>query len=117
MAKNLWGRPKLITEKVLAKLEEWFAYSFTDEESCLFASISPKTLYRYIKENPEFWQRKEILKRQPNIKAKMNWNNKIKDWEYSASKEWLERKSRNEFSLRQEIQAEVEWNIIVKFEM
>jgi hypothetical protein len=112
-----WWRPPKITPAVLSKLEEGFTYSLTDEECCLFADISPKTLYRYIEDNPKFWQRKEILKRQPNITAKMNWTNEIKKWTYNSSKEWLERKAKSEFSLRQEIQAEVEWNIIIKFDI
>lgn len=112
-----WWRPPKITPAVLSKLEEWFAYSLTDEECCLFADISPKTLYRYIEDNPKFRQRKEILKRQPNITAKMNWANEIKKWTYNSSKEWLERKAKSEFSLRQEIQAEVDWNITIKFDL
>jgi hypothetical protein len=99
----IW-RPTVITDVVLSKLEFAFSHSFTDEEACLYADIAPKTLYRYIEANEEFWQRKEILKKQPNIKAKLNWVKKMEEEDYSASKEWLERKSKNEFSLKQEFQ-------------
>lgn len=98
-----WWRPTAITEEVLAKLEFAFTHSFTDEEASLYANISPATLYRYIEDNPEFWERKDRLKKHPNIKAKLNWIKKLEDWEYQASKEWLERKSRDEFSMKQEI--------------
>lgn len=110
-------RPEAITEDVLTKLEFAFSRSFTDEEASLYANISPRTLYRYIEENPEFWQRKEVLKKQPNIKAKLNWFKKLEWEDYTASKEWLERKSRDEFSLKQEIKANVEWQIEVKIVM
>lgn len=96
-------RPEAITPEVLTKLEFAFSRSFTDEEASLYADISPRTLYRYIEENPEFWQRKEVLKKQPNIKAKLNWFKKLESEDYNASKDWLERKSRDEFSLKQEV--------------
>lgn len=110
--KNSVWRPEVITEDVLAKLEYAFARSFTDTEASLYANISPATLYRYIEANPEFWERKETLKRQPNIKAKLNWIKKLESEDYQASKEWLERKSRDEFSLKQEINSKVEHTII-----
>lgn len=92
-----------MTTETLAKLEAWFTNSLTDEECCLYADIHPATLYRYIEKNPKFWERKEILKKKPNIQAKVNWIKKINASDYQASKEWLERKSRWEFSLKQEI--------------
>ena len=64
-------RPNKIDEIVLAKLEEGFMMSLTDDECCLYADINPSTLYRYIEKNPEFSKRKELLKRTPNIKAKV----------------------------------------------
>lgn len=102
-SKNPVWRPEAITEEVLAKLEYAFLRSFTDIEASLYANISPATLYRYIDANPEFWERKETLKKQPNIQAKLNWYKKLETEDYQASKEWLERKSRDEFSLKQEI--------------
>jgi len=96
------GRPSVIDEKVLAKLEEGFAISLTDEECCLYADIHPATLYRYIEKNPKFSERKEILKRTPNINAKKVWAWEIKTWSYQASKEFLERRAKDEFSLKVE---------------
>lgn len=98
---KVW-RPTVIDNETLTKLEFAFAHSFSDEEASLYANISPRTLYRYIEENEEFWQRKEILKKQPNIKAKLNWIKKLEWEDYTASKEWLERKSKAEFSLKLE---------------
>ena len=99
----MW-RPTEIDDDVLAKLEFAFSHSFTDEEASLYADIHIATLYRYCEANPDFRDRKEILKKQPNIKAKLNWVKKMEEEDYSASKEWLERKSKNEFSLKQEFQ-------------
>lgn len=108
-----WGRPTVIDDTILSKLEYAFVNSFTDDEACLYADISPATLYRYIENNPEFWERKEILKKNPNIKAKLNWIKKL-DWEdYVASKEWLERKSKGEFSTKQEVDNNHSWNVTI----
>ena len=111
---SVW-RPEKITPEVLTKLEAGFMNSLTDEECCLYADISPKTLYRYIEKNPAFWQRKETLKRKPNIQAKKNWLKEIKGGNYNSSKEWLERKSRDEFSLRQEVDQKIEWDLYISF--
>lgn len=59
-----------MTKEVLQKLEDAFAFTFTDDEACLYAGIDPKTLYNYQKRNPKFIQRKEALRLSPNIVAK-----------------------------------------------
>lgn len=106
-------RPTVIDEAVLSKLEYAFTNSFTDDEASLYANISPATLYRYIEDNPEFWERKEILKKNPNIKAKLNWIKKLEGEDYIASKEWLERKSKGEFSTKQEVDNNHSWNVTI----
>ena len=104
-------RPTVIDDIILAKLEFGFSHSFTDEEACLYADIHPATLYRYCEANPEFSERKEILKKQPNIKAKFNWIKKMEEDDYIASKEWLERKSKWEFSTKQEVDSNHSWTL------
>lgn len=105
------GRPTVVTESVLAKLEQAFIQSFTDEEACLFAWISPDALYNYIKKNPDFGEKKEALKKSPAMKAKNNIVKNINMWDIEDSKRWLERKSKKEFSTKQELDAKVEWKL------
>ena len=102
MSKSNAGRKEIIDKDILAKLESGFANALTDEECCLYSWISPATLYRYIEKNPRFWERKELLKRKPNIKAKMNKIKAINEWNVVESWWWLERKSKDEFSLKTE---------------
>lgn len=64
------GRPTVMTKDVLQKLEDAFAYSYTDKEACLYAGISPATLYNYQQANPDFLERKEALRLTPNLAAK-----------------------------------------------
>ena len=77
--KKKTGRPLSIDENLLAKLEDWFSRGLTDNEACLYADINPSTLYRYIDKNPEFSKRKELLKEQPKMKAKLVVTDKIKE--------------------------------------
>lgn len=64
------ARPKKIDTTVVRKLEHGFLNGLSDREACLFANIAPSTLYEYCKENPEFSERKELLKDQVKLKAK-----------------------------------------------
>ena len=118
-----WKVSKM-TAPTIEQLKVWFSMGFTDIEASLFAGIAPRTLYDYCSKNKAFAELKEILKEQPKINAKANiiasinskspmtYKQRIDD-----SKWWLERRAKSEFSLRQEIQAEIEWDITVKFEM
>ena len=98
---NAW-RPTVMTKEVVCKLEEWFTMWFTDVEACLYADISKASLYEYCKLNPEFTDRKELLKEQPKMKAKANITKKIEEWDDYNSRWYLERKAKNEFSLKVE---------------
>ena len=72
------GRPTVMTDFVVGKLEEAFAMGCSDEEACLFADIHKSTLYDYIKINPEFADRKENLKKNPVLKARQVLLNHLK---------------------------------------
>ncbi len=59
-----------MTENLLKELDACFAYTFTDEEACLHVGIAPKTLYNYQKKHPEYVQRKQALRKKPNLAIK-----------------------------------------------
>jgi hypothetical protein len=87
-----------MTPETIAKLEQSFAMGCTDKEACLYANISMDTLYYYQGNNPEFCQRKELLKENPVLKARSVIVNSLSDPE--TSKWYLERKTRGEFNAR-----------------
>ena len=69
--KHPGGRPSIMTPETLQKLEKAFLMGCSDLEACLFADIkSPQTLYNYQKENPEFLERKQLLKENPCMIAR-----------------------------------------------
>ena len=89
-----------MTDEMKKKLEECFKRSYTDEEACITVDLKPRTLYDYCSKHPEWGKRKEMLKKIPNVGAKNVRIDKIEEKNYTASKDWLERKCKDEFSLR-----------------
>ena len=65
------GRPTVVTQDVIRKLETAFMVGCTDLEACCAADISSTALYEHCKRFPEFAERKETLKNRPVMKAKM----------------------------------------------
>jgi hypothetical protein len=95
------GRPTVMTEAALNKLEEVFAIGGTDEEACFYADISKQTLYDYQKKHPEYIDRKEQLKERPILKARQTI---VKSLDNPDSAKWyLERKRKAEFAHRTEM--------------
>jgi len=97
------GRPTKITKDILNKLEQAFAYCYTDEEACLYVDISPRTLYNYQDKNPEFVQRKELLRKTPNLHAKEVLVKNI-DNNLDQSRWWAKNKMGSEFSETQKVE-------------
>jgi len=67
------GRPLFNGKNVevtLAKLEGAFSVGATDEEACMQADISLDSLYRYERKNPEFRNKKHLLKTKLNLVAR-----------------------------------------------
>lgn len=95
------GRPTVITEEVIRKMEEVFAWGGTDLEACLYADISKTALYEFQKDNPEFAERKEKLKERPFLKARQTI---VKGLDDPTNAKWyLERKGKGEFAQRTEV--------------
>jgi len=95
-------RPTVMTPETIAKLEEAFAWGCTDTEACLWADIAQKTLYLYQEKHPEFIHRKESLKDTPLLLARKTVVNAIKKGDRDTAMKYLERKKKDEFSLRSE---------------
>lgn len=101
---NNVGRPTVMTEAVLQKLEYAFSLGCTDKKACLYAGIAESTLYNYQQENPEFVERKAQLKEQQIFKARMAIDNALNIGDVAVARWLLERKCKDEFSSRTEIE-------------
>lgn len=60
-----------ITPEKVKELEKWFTYWFNDEEACLQAEIPTSTFYDYCRNNPDWADRRQVLKKSTTMHAKM----------------------------------------------
>jgi hypothetical protein len=89
--KHAGGRPTIVDAVVLSKLEAAFSMGCTDNEACIYADISPATLYNYQNRTPEFLERKTLLKEKPILRARITVITSLKKDVNSAWK-FLEKK-------------------------
>lgn len=93
---DLGGRPTVMDDLTLHKLEEAFLNDATDEQACFVANICPATLYNYQKEHPEFLERKQLLKGDLKYKAKLKIKEAILNEDKPLTSQWyLERKDKD----------------------
>lgn len=100
------GRPTKFTPETINKLENAFSLGCSDLEACLYADVSPSAFYRFQDDNPDFKERKDVLKKKMIFKARINLKEALESKDertkVDASKWLLERKCRDEFSTRVE---------------
>lgn len=101
------GRPTVLTDAVVGKLELGFAKGLNKTECCEFAGISRNALYDFLEKNPDFSNRIEVLQSHPSMKAKINIAERIEKGDVELSQWYLERRNPEEFSTRQNISANV----------
>ena len=99
-SENKGGRPTVITPEIIAKLEQAFSLGCSDLEACIYADIGKTALYDYQEKNPEFTERKEMLKQKLVLKARVVVAEALKNKDENTAKWYLERKARDEFSVK-----------------
>lgn len=110
------GRPRKITKEVVGKLEYAFMKGFNISEACDYAEISRDTYYEKLKQSKEFSDKMERAKTNLQRKAKLNLAEAIESGNLDESKYYLERKCKDEFSIKQEINLSGEVNNSNPFE-
>lgn len=96
-------KPKLDDENTIKKLEEAFSWDCTIEEACLHADISKQWYYDLLQYKPKLVDRFEALRNNPVLKARAEVVKGFTDNPDLALK-YLERKRKNEFSQRTEVE-------------
>lgn len=96
------GRPTVMTQEVLRKLEAAFGYGATDKQACFYAGVGLTAFYEYCKDNPDFAEWKEQLKENPIMMARQSVVDALKG-DPSLAFKYLERKQKDEFSGRTEV--------------
>lgn len=97
---------KKISEKVskmkpdiIKKLEQAFSFDCSIDEACLYAGITPPTLYNWKKKKPELFKRFEVLRNHPVLAARERVVKGVKE-SYSNAMDYLSRKRKAEFSTK-----------------
>ncbi len=98
------ARPKKVTDELVRKLEYAFSKGFNVTEACNYAEISRETYYSYLEKNREFSDKMERAQTALQRRAKINLAERIESGDLDESKYYLERKCKDEFSTKQEIQ-------------
>ena len=96
------GRPTVMTPEVVGKLEQAFSLGCSDIEACLFAGISKQALYDYQTKNPDYADRKAMLKEKLVLKARTVIAESLNKSDENTAKWYLERKAKDEFSTKVE---------------
>lgn len=96
------GRPTVMTQDTVNKLEQAFSMGCSDLEACLFADISKQTLYDYQDKHPEFADRKAMLKQKMIFKARSVIVEALNNKDKNTAQWLLERKVKDEFSTKVE---------------
>lgn len=100
------ARPTKMTPETLDKLRQAYLIGANDREAYGYADISHETFYNYIEKHPEFreqitkWQEEPILKAKTTVVKNLDKDVKNAQW-------YLERKRKDEFSIKTEVDATV----------
>ena len=95
---NSVGRPEVITEEIVRKLESILQLGVNDGIACQYAKIGRTTFYKKLKEDEEFADRIQSAKDLVTIAAgQVVTGAIINDKDLTTAKWWLERKAPDEF--------------------
>lgn len=95
------GRPTVMTDEVIRKIEEVAALDGSVAEMAYYAGIHPDTIYAHLKENKDFSDRISALRERPILKARQTIVKALDNPDHAFK--YLERKRKSEFSSRTEL--------------
>ena len=89
-------------EKVIEVLKPYLKNANSIRKACRAAGISQSTVQTWIDNDSELRLKITSWQNEISEMARENWRNKIKSGDFTASKEWLIRKEKDEFCTKQE---------------
>lgn len=102
------GRPTVITEVTVRKLEQALQDGLSVSEACFVSGIGRTTYYEHKANDMDFANKMELAKQWVTIKAKKTVVHAIDGGNITAARWWLEHKARNEFGLHP-VDEDSEW--------
>lgn len=119
------GRPAELTVRemtdfapdVLQKLDQAFMDGMNIQQAIFLANISSALYYQVVTKNPALVERFDKLKENQKIKAKNNVKKFIEKGDVDTSKWYLERRAKDEFAPKSELEHSGELKIeVVRFD-
>lgn len=110
------GRPTVMTETTVQKLEQALREGFSVDMACHVSGISRSTYYDHINSDPAFSYKMELAQDWVTQRAKQVVAKAIDNGDLKAAQWWLERKARGEFASNQQQQATEERNLFQKWD-
>lgn len=96
------GRPTVFNKETVHILEQAFANGCTVEEACSVSGVSRSAYYKRLEDDGQFMDRMERAKLFMIIQARHTICNAIRAGDIKTSMWFLERKCKDEFSLKSE---------------
>jgi len=103
-----------MTTKKIEEFKRAFAMGFSKKEACLYCQVNESTFYEFCSKDKDFVELIPTLQAMPKLKAKMNIlesieNKKVENHKQKLddSKWYLERKAKDEFSTKTEVDQNV----------
>lgn len=87
---------------MMETLKPYFQLGCAVNRACAYAGIPPTTVETWLKDDDDLRARVTAWQNEIAAKARANWRMKISQQDYGASKDWLERMEKGDFSLRNE---------------
>lgn len=107
------GRPTIFNNEVINKLEYAYSNDFNDSEAAYYAGISPGTLSKKYKSDPEFFERMQGFKSKTRQAAKLVIAKAIDEGEVKAAQWYAEHKMSDEYSDKTEQVVQADVNAVV----
>lgn len=98
----VWRKSEM-TPEAIKKLEEAFALDCSIPEACFYADISKTTYYNWLEKDPELVDRFAALRERPVLLARTTVVWAIQK-DADLALKYLERKRKNEFSTKSEVE-------------
>lgn len=89
-------------EEVLEALRPYFQLGCSVTKACKYAGIAESTVHTWVTNDDDLRVKVTAWQNEISAKARANWRAKVASGEFDASKQWLERTEKDEFSLRTE---------------
>lgn len=89
-------------EKVIQALKPKFQLGCNLKKACEYAGIPYTTVHNWVMNDEALRIQIQAWQNEPNELARANWINKLNEGDFQASRDWISKKEKDEFSDRVE---------------